>query len=205
MKFKTWFFCLFLVAVCLPAGQRDLLSKTPTPHSRYLCGTAVRNATFMHDVRGILREHSRVGMWTNEIDGWDRYPISSCDFLPRETAWIALSRNISTVLDSIAPVVCRIQVQHPISQAHSKSNELKLDYSKARIQTVLLLDPVQDAQIPSFDGKGQPMQIGISRTLPLPYNKGIPLNALVWTKLEKGGQAAAISVTSPGAVSLRMA
>lgn len=93
----------------------------------------------------------------------------------------------------------------PASQADSENGKLKLDYGRAPIQAALVLDPIQDPPKPGSSHKGQPLQVGIGRELPPPYSTGLNLNSLKWTKLGNGGQAAAFSVTSSGAGSIRIA
>jgi lysyl endopeptidase len=90
---------------------------------------------------------------------------------------------------------------------NSTAASLKLDaHSSQVIRSVVLerFDESAKSAVTSHK-RNVPAQIGIGRIMPLPYSEKIDLSNLKWIRLDSGGQASLLTVTSSGAKAMRMA
>lgn len=86
------------------------------------------------------------------------------------------------------------------------TSSLKLDIRNVKTQRNIRLEPFGESEKSSLPPaeKDSPLRIGAERNMPSPYSQKVDLASLEWTRLETGGQAAILTVTSPGAEAVRM-
>lgn len=80
---------------------------------------------------------------------------------------------------------------------------LKADYQQTTIPLNIVLPAVTEKEKILPSGKGQPLQVGVGRNIPDPYDKNLDEH-LTWHPLKSGGQIAAFTVTSPDAAAIRL-
>lgn len=87
-----------------------------------------------------------------------------------------------------------------------RAHPLRQD-SSAPIALEMILEPVSLPQRDRSEERkiGVPRQVGIHRQIPAAWRVPIRAKELVWEPVAGGGEVATLSVTSPGAVSLRLA
>ena len=81
--------------------------------------------------------------------------------------------------------------------------ELKLDYSTTPIALHVTLEPASEPQPSTTESTGGPIQIAFYREIPEEL-QGNPLPMADWTGLDAGTIVTSMSVTSPGAVHIRL-
>ena len=102
-------------------------------------------------------------------------------------------RNASAVTPEVPP------------DEHHKQRELKLDYStrSAGLRIVLPAPSEEEKGSSAKRGSTGPVAIGYHRSLPEPF-KGDLSPRIAWTRLSDGSFVGLLSVTSPGAASVRI-
>jgi len=87
-----------------------------------------------------------------------------------------------------------------------QARSLKQDYSSTPIALRITLPEVTDAEHADWEGRERtvPLQIGFGREIPAAYQDDLAPR-LEWTTLSDGTLVSALSVTSPGALALRVA
>ena len=87
----------------------------------------------------------------------------------------------------------------------NEPSQLKGSYSKETIPNRVILPPVTGVPLRGpRRGGPEPLQVGFTREIPVSSAKLLDPAALIWSPVN-GGRVTAVSVTSPGAVALRLA
>ena len=130
-------------------------------------------------------------LWLNPMSG----------DVPRVTAAVQFGpRSVSafSVLGAVHPKPLNILREN-------QPSPLKGSYTKGAIPNSVTLPPVTRAPPRDPQPAGQePLQVGFNREIPANEAKILAPAALVWNSVN-GGRVTAVSVTSPGAVALRLA
>ena len=89
------------------------------------------------------------------------------------------------------------------SAATTPDRQLKIDYSTTPVALQVTLQPASAPQPSTTESKGGPFQVAFYREIPEEL-QGNPLSRLAWTVLDDGSIVSSMSVTSPGAVHIRL-
>ena len=118
-------------------------------------------------------------------------------------AWVvAFGPSLSHVLAQSVPGAAP-PASPPDANAEA-GKQLKLGYGQAPLQ--IAADPLSATERASFGAqpKDAPARIGIGRDLPTQF-RGNLFPQLLWAPVPGGGQAASLSITTPGALGIRLA
>ena len=89
------------------------------------------------------------------------------------------------------------------SAARAPGHELKLDYSTTPVALEVHLEPASAPKPSTAESEGGPLRIAFYREIPEEL-EAASLSQLAWTALDDGSIVSSMSVTSPGAVHIRL-